>query len=115
MAIGLAPPGYGADCSVPCTKVVSSSWLNQYQRVPSGDAVQNETPLAIVARLASLPIVCIFRISGPEAVARADQAMVSLPGTGNPTRKCRTAVSAARLTEITVSTFTSGGLAASSI
>ena len=80
-ATALAPPGYVADCSIPAC-VISSTPLSQYQRDPSGEPRQLLMPVAMVARLASLPIVCIFRISGPAAVARADQAMVSLPGTG---------------------------------
>jgi hypothetical protein len=50
-----------------------------------GEAAQPWTSLATVARVASLPIVCRFRISGPVAVARPDHAMVSEPGNGNPT------------------------------
>src|SRR6476620_9836459 len=79
--VGAVPAGYGADCNVPAPLVALTA-LSQYQRVPSGETLQLFTLLATVARLASLPIVCIFRTSGPVLVARDDQAMVPLPGTG---------------------------------
>src|SRR6185436_11280869 len=81
---GLVPAGNGAVCNVPAP-LVSLTALSQYQRIPSGEPRQLLTPLATVTRLASLPIVWTFRTSGPDPTARADQAMVSEPGTGKPT------------------------------
>src|SRR4051812_18974519 len=100
-ASGLVPAGNGADWTAP-TPVVSLTFVSQYQRAPSGETCQLLIPVATVARLASLPIVCIFSTSAPEALARADQAIVSLPGTGKPTWKCVTFVSD-ELAAITVS------------
>jgi hypothetical protein len=45
-------------------------------------------------------MVAVFRISGPDPVARDDHPMVSVPGTGNPTWKCAKFTSA-RFAEIT--------------
>src|SRR6187551_1272785 len=88
-AAGLVPAGYGADCSAP-TPVVSLTPVSQYQRVPSGETDQPLTPLATVARLASLPMVCIFTNSGPVVVPPDDQPLVSRQQVGTPTWKCPT-------------------------
>src|SRR6185436_10847711 len=104
---GLVPAGNGAVCSVPAP-VVSLTALSQYQRIPSGEPRQLFTPLATVARLASLPSVWIFRTSGPDPTARDDQAMVSEPGTGKPTWKCGRSGLSAALSEMTCSMRASG-------
>ena len=85
--------------------------VSQYQRAPSGETSQRLTPVAMVARLASLPIVCILSTSGPVALERADQAMRSPPGIGNPIWRCLTFMSN-ELPAITVSMRASGGVAA---
>ncbi len=55
-ATGLVPAGKGADCTAPVPSA-SLTLVNQYQRAPSDETCQLLTPLATVARLASLPIV----------------------------------------------------------
>src|SRR5690242_9755304 len=60
MVVGAVPAGYGAPCSVPAPLVALTA-LSQYQRMPSGETLQLFTLLATVARLASLPMVCVFR------------------------------------------------------
>src|SRR6185369_11463916 len=73
IATGLAPPGKGADCSAP-TPVVSTTPVSQYQRAPLGETIQLLTPVATVARLASLPSVCVFSTSAPETVGQIGRA-----------------------------------------
>ena len=87
---GLVPAGNGAESIVPPRPVISSMPVSQYQRAPSGETSQRVTPVAMVTRLASSPSVCILSTSGPVALERADQAIRSPPGIGNPICRCVT-------------------------